>query len=263
MKISVIIPVYNAQNTIVRAIESVINQTVKPFEIIIINDGSTDKSKEIVEEFIRIINPQAINIKLINKENGGVSSARNQGFYHSKGSLFALLDSDDIWSPEKLERQLEILELNPEIDFLGCARNNEKLSILGKKIDSLHQSTVKELLIKMHPQTSTAIFKRKLYDDFGGYNEDMTHAEDGNLWIHYCSKSKFYYLPESLVITGEGKPSFGHSGLSANLRAMQLGNDFMLINAMKEKIISKSFFCLIYALSKVKYIRRLLIVKFR
>ena len=260
--ISVIIPMYNAQSTIIRCLNSVINQTYKgKMEIIVINDGSQDKSKDIVEAFIE--RNKNWNIRLVNKINAGVSSARNAGLTLSKGNYIALLDSDDQWLENKLEVQMKMFKNNIEIDFIGCARNNEILKIFVKKIETLHKATVNELLIKMYPQTSTAVFKRRLYEQFGGYNESMTHAEDGNLWIRYCANANFYYTPDSLVITGDGKPHFGHSGLSANLRAMYEGNLFILKDAMNNRIIgffSYSFFLFLY---KIKYLRRIIITKIR
>ncbi|WP_214228856.1 glycosyltransferase [Pedobacter sp. B4-66] len=255
--ISVIIPMYNAAYTIEETLYSVINQTNKVFEIIIVDDGSVDNSLEIVKKLAFLHTGQ--NIKIIEKGNGGVSSARNAGMQIAKGDLFALLDSDDVWLPNKLEKQLTILRDHSTIDFLGCSRNNEALKIIFKKIETLHKASVTELLIKMYPQTSTAIFKRELYEQLGGYNETLTHAEDGNLWIRYCANSNFYYLPESLVITGGGKPSFGHSGLSANLTAMQKGNEFTLKEARKAKLISFPVFSVLYIFAKLKYVRRLLI----
>ncbi|ATP57992.1 glycosyltransferase [Pedobacter ginsengisoli] len=256
--VSVIIPMYNAADTIEETLHSVVNQTNKASEIIVVDDGSIDNSLGIVRDFAARHSDQ--NIKVIEKTNGGVSSARNAGMQIAKSSFFALLDSDDVWLPNKLERQMKVLLDNPLIDFLGSSRNNEVLKIFFKKIEVLHKASIKELLIKMYPQTSTAIFKRALYEKFGGYNEAMTHAEDGNLWIRYCANSNFYYLPESLVITGGGKPSFGHSGLSANLIEMQKGNEFTLKEAKKAKLISLPVFSVLYIFAKLKYVRRLLII---
>jgi glycosyltransferase involved in cell wall biosynthesis len=117
--ISVIIPMYNAENTIATCIYSVLNQTYKgKIEIIIINDGSKDNSKKIVEEFINI-NQSDFEIKLINKENGGVSSARNRGMVLAKGHYIAFLDSDDEWLPNKLEKQLEVFITYSNVYFIG------------------------------------------------------------------------------------------------------------------------------------------------
>jgi glycosyltransferase involved in cell wall biosynthesis len=249
---------YNAEKSIMTCVDSVIGQSFfGEIEIIIINDGSTDNSRQIVETIIEL-NPEK-NIKLINKSNGGVSTARNVGLESAKGEYIALLDSDDIWLSNKLEVQMEILSNNNSIDFLGCARNNETLNILGRKITSLHRAKPLELLIKMYPQTSTAIFKRELYEKFGGYNEQMTHSEDGFLWLTYCQKANFYYSPDSLVITGGGKPNFGHSGLSANLKAMHNGSLQILSMALNQNIISFMQYILLLCFYELKYLRRKLV----
>lgn len=254
---------YNSENTIKTCIDSVLNQTYKgKIEIIIVNDGSKDGSRTIVEDIIKNNNSLS-EILLVNKENGGVSSARNKGLSLARGEFIALLDSDDKWLENKLEIQMEILKSSAEIDFIGCARNNEVLKIFGKKIETLHKANVKELLVKMYPQTSTAVFKRRLFEQFGGYNESMTHAEDGNLWVRYCTYCNFYYITDSLVITGDGKPHYGHSGLSANLRAMEMGAIFTLQEARNKRIISASLFYSFYIFYKMKYFRRLVLTKIR
>ncbi|WP_037443138.1 glycosyltransferase family 2 protein [Pedobacter antarcticus] len=264
MKISVIIPMYNASLSIRKCLYSVLNQTFAgELEVIVVNDGSTDKSLDIVNNIIDNQLKENISITIINQKNSGVSKARNVGMMQSTGKLIALLDSDDEWLPRKIERQVEILNDNNLIDFLGCSRNNENLKILGKEISTLHKASVNELLIKVYPQTSTAIFKRELFEKFGGYNEQMTHGEDANLWVRYCANSNFYYSPESLVFTGDGKPSFGHSGLSANLKAMQRGSELTLKEARLNRLISLPFYYAVYAFSKVKYIRRIIITSLR
>lgn len=262
MDISVIIPAYNAEATILKAVNSVLSQTYKcALEIIIINDGSTDSTSSLIEKYCK--DNGLNNIVIYNKANGGVASARNVGMNLAKGKYIALLDSDDEWLPFKLEQQMQIMHQNASIDFLGSSRNNEELKILGKKINKLHKASVKELLIKMYPQTSTAIFKRSLFEKYGGYNENLTHAEDGNLWVRYCANSNFYYSAESLVITGGGKPHFGHSGLSANLKLMEHGNIFTLKEAKKHGLINTPFFCAVFILMKIKFLRRVLITQIR
>lgn len=253
---------YNASASIIRSLTSVEQQIYTgKIEILIINDGSKDDSVSLVEQYATE-NPH-LNIRLFSQSNKGVSSTRNFGLREAKGDYIALLDADDEWSSDKLEKQMKVLMENTEIDFLGCARNNEVLQIFNKKIKSLHKATVKELFIKMYPQTSTAVFKKKLYEKFGGYNESMTHAEDGNLWIRYCANANFYYMPNSLVITGGGKPSFGHSGLSSNLKAMQKGNEFNFKEALANNYISYPFYLFIYFFAKMKYLRRILITSIR
>jgi glycosyltransferase involved in cell wall biosynthesis len=227
MDISVVVPMYNAYSTISNVLESVVHQDCdNKIEIVIIDDGSTDGCSDIVTEFISC---NDFDIKLIKKDNGGVSSARNLGIKIAKYDWIAFLDADDVWLPSKIRRQTEHVNLlSFDVDFIGCARNNEKLEILFKRITTLHRATVRELLIKMFPQTSTALVRKSVLQELGGYDTSFSHGEDSELWVRICAKYRFYYLPESLVITGQGKPNFGHSGLSANLDAMSKGAMKML-----------------------------------
>lgn len=260
--ISVIIPMYNSSKTILQSITSVLNQNYEgKMEIIVINDGSTDDSLKVVNNYI--LDNKLSNVKIINQENGGVPKARNAGLRIAKGEWIALLDSDDSWLPEKIGKQMKVLSENPHIDFLGCNRNNEEIKILGRKKNSLSKINFKDLLIKMYPQTSTAIFNRNIITDIGFYDETLRYAEDGDYWIRISKKKEMYFMPESLVITGQGKPSFGFSGLSANLRAMQQGNLQILHKNLKEKNISPLEYSFFRAFYLIKYIRRTLITKLR
>jgi glycosyltransferase involved in cell wall biosynthesis len=258
--VSVVIPMYNSEQTIVDTLNSIKNQTYKgEIEIIVVNDGSVDKSKEIVNDYIHQ-NPE-LNILLINQENRGVSVARNNGLKMAKGKYFAFIDSDDEWHESKTAIQIDILKNNPHIDFLGCARNNEEIKILFKRVNKMYKINVKDLFIKMFPQTSTVIFKRELFDKYGGFDESMTHAEDGDLWIRYCNVSNFYYIPESLVTTGKGKPSFGFSGLSSNMRLMHLGYLRILKKNKENGVINNTEYYILYLFYILKYIRRIVIKK--
>lgn len=263
MKISVVIPAYNASSTIVTAIQSVQNQQLVDninLEIIIINDGSLDNTEEIVKDYI---SDGSDNIILISKNNGGVSKARNIGIKEASGEWIAFLDSDDEWLPNKLQRQIDIIKCTTGVNFIGCARNDEVLSILGRKINQLYLASCNDLLLKMFPQTSTALVRKSILDLVGYYNETMTHSEDGELWIRICSKGGFYYLPESLVITGGGKDNFGESGLSSNTRQMHLGTLKILTISRDNNIISFFKYLILNIFYHIKYIRRLLIIKMR
>lgn len=264
MKISIVIPMYNAELSIRKCLQSVVDQTYQAqMEVIIVNDGSTDKGVQHVNAFIKQNHDPRFHFRYFSQSNKGVSKARNVGLENATGEFIAMLDSDDEWYPTKLERQMEVFENFPEIDFLGTSRNGETLNILGKKITSLHRATVNELFIKMYPQTSTVVFKRSLFERLGGYDESLRFAEDGDFWIRYCAASIFCYLPESLVFTGNGKPHFGHSGISGHLKEMQIGNEFVLKDAKNKGMISPSFYYAIYVYGKLKYLRRLLITKTR
>ena len=110
MKISVVIPTFNRISLVERAIDSVLKQSLNPYEIIVVDDGSDDGTSE-------MINNKYKSIKLIQQQNNGVSAARNNGIKHAKGDWIALLDSDDEWTEKKLENQVDRLIKTPEYDF--------------------------------------------------------------------------------------------------------------------------------------------------
>ncbi|MEI8596266.1 glycosyltransferase family 2 protein [Photobacterium sp. Hal280] len=264
MKISVVIPAYNAALTIDKAIQSVVKQDLNfkkiVIDVIVVNDGSTDMTLQVVQEIINKHN--SIKIQIFSKKNEGVSKARNYGISKSEGDWIAFLDSDDEWLPTKLKEQIRIIDsLQGKVDFIGCARNDESLQLLGRKVDKLYKAEVNDLLIKMFPQTSTALVRKELLNLVGGYNEEMTHSEDGELWVRLCGQGDFYYMPESLVRTGGGKANYGSSGLSANLKKMHEGSLEILNTALRLNYINGFQYISLYIFYTLKYIRRILIVK--
>uniref|UniRef100_UPI004048C322 glycosyltransferase family 2 protein n=1 Tax=Algoriphagus sp. TaxID=1872435 RepID=UPI004048C322 len=258
--ISVIIPVYNAEKTIWRTLESVKDQTYQNFEIIVINDGSSDNSLFIVNSFITSF--ADLEIKLIDKKNAGVSSARNDGLKIAQGTWISLLDSDDEWLPNKLEKQLLIVSSDPSIDFLGANRNGEyRNRFFLKKFSYLTRISSRLLLYKNFFVTPTVIFKKSIIDDVGFYDERQRYGEDGNYWIKICRTKNCVLLNESLVITGAGKPHFGHSGLSSNLVKMATGEFKNLKEGYQLGIISMSEYFFLIIFCSMKFLRRVILWK--
>jgi len=260
--ISVIIPMYNSKNTIIPAIESVINQTYQgPIEILIINDGSSDASENIVENYIKK-NKTRIELKLFNKKNGGVSSARNAGIFQSSGEWLAFLDSDDIWKPQKLQKQIDILNKNDNICFIGTNRNSEKYPYFGKSKRHLFALTAKEVLLKWYPQTSTVMLKKNILTTLEIYDETRTHAEDGDCWLKILKFTKLFVLNENLVLTGGNKRNYGDSGLSVDLLKMYKGEILALRGAKNRKQINSPEYIFFYIWISFRYYRRRMIVGF-
>lgn len=236
--ISVIIPMYNAEKTIKQSLISVKNQTfpMENMEVLVINDGSTDNSRLVVERFIKD-NPN-VKIILVNQENRGVSITRNVGLKMAKGEYVALLDADDEWLPEKIERQVFYLQ-NKEIDFISSLMKNYKLLPPYRVgTDHLAEVTFRKLLIRNGIPTPTVLFKRQILEDIGYFDEKQNYAEDANYWLRISEKYKMYILCESLVIAGGGKRTFGVSGLSANLKEMAKGFQKNLKDMYNAKRIS-------------------------
>ncbi|MGY0038966.1 glycosyltransferase family 2 protein [Pedobacter sp. NJ-S-72] len=223
MKVSVIIPLYNAASTIKSTLESVFQQTFKDFEVIIVNDGSEDDSVAQVEQFIAENVNSGISVTLIHQENKGVSTARNVGIRAANCELIALIDSDDVWLPTKLEKQIKILEANPDVFFIGTLHNNLSLGFPYTVKDDLIEVSFRQLMIKMAPSTITSMFRKVIFEKTGYYDEKQRYAEDGNLWLRISQHYKMLIINENLAIAGGMKPLFGHSGLSGNLSGMQKG----------------------------------------
>lgn len=260
--ISVIIPMYNSENSIIGVLDGICSQTAKSLilEILVINDGSTDKSLDIVQDYSKKSN---INIRLINKKNGGVSSARNRGLMEAKGSWVAFCDSDDVWLPDKLEIQKGFVNQHGNVDLIGGNHTNETLSIMGRKVEEPYKANVKELCLKMFPQTSTIIMKKSIYDKMGGFDEKQKYAEDGNYFLKIAHEYDYYYLPNQMVIYDGGKRGFGGKGLSGNLREMYKGNLKNIKELLALGYISKIYYFALVVLYQAKYCRRILITRLK
>jgi len=252
--ISVIIPAYNCKNTIVRCVNSVLSQTAFEYirEIIVINDGSTDDTLIELEKNFK----NNIFVKIYSKKNGGVSSARNYGIRKSCANWIALLDSDDIWVENKIEKQVNIIKNHDDILFLGTGRNNEMVKIGRKVTDNIYEISTKLMLFKSWPHTSTALIRKDVIMEAGMYDERRFHAEDGQLWLKILKKHKIYYISETLEIAGDYKKTFGEKGLSANLSEMHRGNVLNIKECYHRKQISIFWLIVFLFYEDVKFIRR-------
>ncbi len=258
--ISVIIPMYNSAETIIKALDSVKAQTFKCYyDVIVVNDGSMDKSQELVENYI--FEDNRFKLILINQENGGVSTARNAGLKASNGDLIAFLDSDDQWFPDKLEKQTKLLELNPQIDLLGCAFDG--LYLPNTPDGSLLKIDISKLIFKNYFQPSTVIMKRKVFEEIGYFDENQKYAEDINYFICVASKFNCYFCNLIVINYGDGKAGFGDSGLSANLKEMHRGVNKNLKFAYENQLITLKQYILARMWESIKYVRRIVIVRMK
>lgn len=261
--ISVIIPAYNASKTIEKCITSVLNQThTAIYQILIVNDGSSDNTVEIVESVIK--KNSLSNIQIINKPNGGVSSARNAGMQVAKGEFIAFLDSDDAWLPQKIEKQLIVFEQYPDVFFVGTTMNGMVFKkFFCKKFSKTTEITLKNLLFKNFFQPSTVIMRKEIIEKIGFFDENQRYAEEGNYFMRIAFKYKCVLLNESLLIFGDGKRGFGTSGLSANIKEMEKGELKNLKYARKHLNINFFLYGIAVSFSILKYLRRIVIVKIK
>ncbi|WP_299097500.1 glycosyltransferase [uncultured Winogradskyella sp.] len=215
--VSIIIPTYNRADYLKYTIDSVINQTYTNTEIIVVDDGSpNDDSKELCRQYS--------NIKYFKIENsGGPVKPRNYGFQKSKGDYIAFLDDDDLWLPNKLEEQVEILKQNPEFGLVHCYCNviDEMGNITGKSVGRPGSPEVKHGDVKLKMignwtlMMPTPLVRRSLVQEVGSFNENMPQtAADVEYWTRCSFVTKFYYQDLPLVryrkhinnMSGDKKP---------------------------------------------------------
>ena len=247
---------YNSSSTIVRCLDSVLSQTYQDssYEVIVVNDGSKDDSRNIVENYIKEYHHPNYKIILINQTNGGVSKARNTGLKNANGQFIALLDSDDEWLNHRLERQMIYFQKH-EVDFLCALRNNEKIGFPYAIKNDIAQITLKKLLMKVVGQTSTSIFKKKVIENTGFFDENQKYSEDANFWMRISLKNNMAIINEKLVITDN---DYGQFGLSSNFKEMEEGVQKNIDEMFKLKKISMAEYFFFKGFSKLKYILRIL-----
>ena len=255
--VTVIIPLYNAESTIVSVLDSVRKQTAiqKIREVLVIDDGSADNSKDKVQEY-RIHYPD-FPIVYIYQKNGGAASARNTGLKAAKTKYVAFLDADDLWLPNKLERQLQTIQENPQIRFLGTAWEDRPLCIGLKKITQLYNGTVKDICIKNFPVTPSVLMETSFREEIGYFDSGRRYAEDINYFQKIAAAGNYYFLPEKLVEIDIGKDYFAQTGLSADLRKMHEGTLQNILELRQDKKISFSFWLLMRVFYQLKYCRRI------
>lgn len=256
ISVSAVIPAYNSASTILRAIDSVNNQTAEVSEIIVIDDGSTDKTFEIVSDYISK-NPK-INIKLLKQPNAGPSAARNRGILNSKGDLIAFLDADDEWMPLKTEIQLELFnQYGRNLYMVGCLTSHNLKYNLKKHVVEIDFS---DLLWRNFFLTPTVmVWRDVLLEEM--FDHRQRFSEDYNLWLRIAVKGRLILINESLVKLAD-KPTFGHSGLSANLWKMEKGELHNYSMLFKNDVINLFQYLWFSSFSFIKYtIRYMLTVR--
>ena len=207
MKISVIIPTYNRIFFLKRSIDSVLEQSLKPYEVIIVDDGSSDGTSTMIKKNYPKIN-------LICQENKGVSAARNIGIRASSGDWVCFLDSDDEWKKNKLNEQMLAIKKNTNYSF--CHSNEEWIKN-GKKINQKKKhkkyggNIFKECLDMCRISPSSVMINKSVFDDIGFFNEDLVVCEDYELWLRICAHYKVLFVDEPLIIKYGG-----HEGQLSN-----------------------------------------------
>lgn len=218
MKVSVVIPAYNAAHLLSEAIDSVRSQTFTDWELWIVDDGSTDNTQEIVDRYCR----KDERIQLVTQKNSGVSSARNLGVARSQGELIAFLDADDRWLPEKLRVHVEFMNSRPEVG-VSFARV-EFLTVDGIPTNKrtncslINLSAADFLYTNPTVTTSNVVVRRELFEKLQGFDQTINYSEDIELLFRSVHYSGVEGIDRVLV-----RYRVHNTGLSSTLYRMEAG----------------------------------------
>lgn len=241
MKFSIIVPLYNKAPYVRHALESVVAQTYKDWELIVVNDGSTDESLQVVEDFFQCKVEGAM-CKVISQANAGVAAARNRGVKESKGEYVCFLDADDWWEPNYLEEMDKLIKSYPDAGLYGMNYIYYKPGKTHVAITKAHTGYINypkaylennEMLIF----TSSSSSSRKIFDEMGGFPKGIKLGEDFLLW----AKISLHYP----VVIGEKPLAYYNNDVPATLRATRNlhapeHSMFFQLDAIEQELNSKS-----------------------
>jgi len=224
---SVIIPVHNRYRPVKEAIDSVLSQTFSGHELIVVDDGSTDDTPRVAEEY-------ADRIRYLRRENRGVSAARNTGVAASSAPWLAFLDSDDRWLPGKLERQARFIRENPGIMI---NQTDETWIRRGRRVNPRERHLKREGHIFIDSlelcliSPSAAVMSRECFDRYGPFDEDLPACEDYDLWLRVTARERVGLAPERLVVRHGGHPD----QLSARYPAMDRFRVYAILKLLERE----------------------------
>ena len=199
-KVSVIVPTYNRANRLEGTLRSILSQTYQDFELIVVDDGSTDNTSKVIESF-----PSAQYLPM--KKNSGVSKARNIGLACAKGEFICFLDSDDLWKEKKLEIQIHWMESNTDNQVCYTdeiwVRNGVRVNQMNKH-RKYTGDIFRHCLALCIVSPSSVMIRAKLFNEIGNFDESLPACEDYDLWLRIAVKYAFHFIEEPLIIKQGG-----------------------------------------------------------
>jgi glycosyltransferase involved in cell wall biosynthesis len=198
-KVSVVIPAYNAAHYVHRAVDSVLRQTFADFELLVVDDGSSDDTLAVLARY-------GDRLRVLTQRNGGPAAARNHGLSEARGEYVAFLDADDHWLPEKLERQIQMMEQRPDVGF--CSTATEVVNVAGEYVGSWpcrpDAAPFPDILFTegtvISGSASGVLARRQLISDLGGFDETLRGFEDPDLWIRLAAHTAYACIAEPLTV---------------------------------------------------------------
>ncbi len=195
MLVSVVIPTYDRWPVVGEAVESVLAQSFDDYELIVVDDGSTEETGDRLRQY-------GERLTVLTQRRGGVSAARNLGACRALGKYLAFLDSDDLWHPRKLQRQLDFMERNPEVEICQTdeiwIRNGTRVNPRNrhrKPSGDVFRASLELCLVS----PSAVMMRRELFERVGGFDESLPVCEDYDLWLRIARDTEIPLIPEALV----------------------------------------------------------------
>ncbi|HOK39713.1 MAG TPA: glycosyltransferase family A protein [bacterium] len=245
-KVSVIITTYNRSNFVIEAINSVLNQSFTDFELFVVDDGSTDNTKEKVRELY------GNKVNYIYQKNQGISKARNRGIEAANTEFIAFLDADDLWCKDKLKIQYNDIIQNKDI---ALNYTNEIWILNGKRINQKlkHKKYGGYIFDKTLPlciiSPSSALIRKSVFYDIGKFDENLEVCEDYDLWLRICLKYPVNFIDKFLIIKRGGHAD----QLSKKYWGMDIFRIYALLKLLKNQEITKEKKILIVNEIRKKY----------
>jgi len=202
--VTVIIPTFNRAAMVCEALDSVLAQSYRPLEVVVVDDGSTDGTAEAVARWGEEHAGDGFSLRCVRQENLGGNPARNRGIAKATGSFIAFLDSDDRWLPEKLQRQLDVLRRDRCIGgvYCGVRHVNAETGEATEPTDRAYPSgrLLQQLLIKdVTAPTSTYVIRREVFKKVGRFDTNLQARQDWDMWIRLAAEYEIGCVPEPLV----------------------------------------------------------------
>jgi glycosyltransferase involved in cell wall biosynthesis len=215
-KVSVVIPTYNRAHLISETVQNVLAQNFRDYEVIVVDDGSTDNTKDVLRPF-------GNKIKYIYKKNAGLAAARNTGIEHSTGEYIAFIDDDDLWYPNKLDVQVGILDKNLQLGFV-CSQADVINAQSGEVMYTLkkgwfNKENFESLYNENFIPVLTVMMRRSCYEKLGGFDENQITGEDYDYWLRLSKIYPFHFIDMPLA-----KWRMTPKSMSKNIEKMFEGN---------------------------------------
>ncbi len=254
-KVSVVIPTYNRGRYISSTIDSVLRQTFNDLEVIVVDDGSTDDTRDQLEKYNS-------RIKVIHQKNSERAFSRNTGVANSTGKYIAFLDSDDLWLEDKLEKQVEILDESPDtVLVFGQSQRinaeNERIETAKRQTKGESGNVFEKLLLRNFIVSATPLLRREGFETTSGFQTQYIPYEDWEFWLRFSLLGKFHFIPEPLAkyrIHPEQSVKLARAEKIEEV-TLALLNDSFKLKPISEKIKNKSLglanlrFCYWYLLA--------------